>query len=109
MSRKPQESGDRPPAIVKVGGGLSACLRGHIAETILADKYEDARGLAQTYLDIFGRRGDARSRNPTDGRCKIAVHLVRLRAQLRTIVSGSFVVCSLMRRKRWPSDETSYW
>ncbi len=35
--------------------GLSACLRGHIAETILADKYEDARRLAHTYSDILGR------------------------------------------------------
>ncbi len=35
--------------------GLSACLRGHIAETILADKYEDARRLAHTYSDLFGR------------------------------------------------------
>jgi DNA polymerase III subunit alpha len=34
---------------------LSACLRGHIAETILADKYEEARRLAHTYADIFGR------------------------------------------------------
>src|ERR1700720_2991587 len=34
---------------------LSACLRGHIAETILADKYEDARRLAHTYSDILGR------------------------------------------------------
>jgi DNA polymerase-3 subunit alpha len=35
--------------------GLSACLRGHIAETILSDKYEDARRLAYTYSDILGR------------------------------------------------------
>ncbi len=35
--------------------GMSACLRGHIAETILAGKYEDARRLAYTYSDIFGR------------------------------------------------------
>jgi DNA polymerase-3 subunit alpha len=35
--------------------GLSACLRGHIAETILSDKYEDARRLALTYSDILGR------------------------------------------------------
>ncbi|SPF43630.1 DNA polymerase III subunit alpha [Candidatus Sulfopaludibacter sp. SbA4] len=34
---------------------MSACLRGHIAETILSDKYEDARRLAHTYSDIFGR------------------------------------------------------
>jgi len=34
---------------------MSACLRGHIAETVLADKYEDARRLAHTYADIFGR------------------------------------------------------
>jgi len=36
--------------------GLSACLRGHIAETILSDKHEDARRLAHTYADIFGHK-----------------------------------------------------
>ncbi|HEY1341170.1 MAG TPA: DNA polymerase III subunit alpha, partial [Bryobacteraceae bacterium] len=35
--------------------GMSACLRGHIAETILADKYEEARRLAHQYSDILGR------------------------------------------------------
>jgi DNA polymerase-3 subunit alpha len=35
--------------------GMSACLRGHIAETILSDKYEDAKRLAYTYSDLFGR------------------------------------------------------
>jgi DNA polymerase III subunit alpha len=34
---------------------LSACLRGDLNETILNDKYEDARRLAYTYRDIFGR------------------------------------------------------
>jgi DNA polymerase-3 subunit alpha len=34
---------------------MSACLRGHIAETILADRYDDARRLAITYADIFGK------------------------------------------------------
>jgi len=34
---------------------LSACLRGHLAETILSDKYDDAKRLAHTYADIFGR------------------------------------------------------
>jgi len=34
---------------------LSACLRGQLAETILADKYEEARRLAYTYSDIFGK------------------------------------------------------
>jgi DNA polymerase-3 subunit alpha len=34
---------------------LSACLRGHLAETILADKYDDAKRLAHRYSDIFGR------------------------------------------------------
>ncbi len=34
---------------------MSACLRGDINETILADRYEDARRLAYTYQDIFGR------------------------------------------------------
>ena len=35
---------------------MSACLRGHIAETILSDKYEDAKRLALTYSDIFGQQ-----------------------------------------------------
>src|SRR5579872_5126664 len=35
---------------------LSACLRGHIAETVLADKYDDARRLAHQYADVFGQK-----------------------------------------------------
>src|ERR1039457_6092507 len=35
--------------------GMSACLRGHIPETLLSDKHEDARRLAHTYADIFGQ------------------------------------------------------
>ncbi len=35
--------------------GMSACLRGHIAETLLADKYDEARRLAHTYSDILGK------------------------------------------------------
>jgi DNA polymerase III subunit alpha len=35
--------------------GMSACLRGHIPETILNDKYEDARRLSHSYADIFGK------------------------------------------------------
>src|SRR6266550_5135192 len=34
--------------------GMSACLRGHIPETILSDKYDDARRMAHQYGDIFG-------------------------------------------------------
>jgi DNA polymerase-3 subunit alpha len=34
---------------------LSACLRGDLNETILADKYEDARRLAHSYREIFGK------------------------------------------------------
>jgi DNA polymerase-3 subunit alpha len=34
---------------------LSACLRGDINETLLADRYEEARRLAYTYTDLFGR------------------------------------------------------
>ncbi|MBZ5591510.1 MAG: DNA polymerase III subunit alpha [Acidobacteriia bacterium] len=34
---------------------MSACLRGDVNETILADRYDDARRLAYTYQDIFGR------------------------------------------------------
>ncbi len=34
---------------------MSACLRGDINETLLAGKYDDARRLAHTYSDIFGR------------------------------------------------------
>jgi len=35
--------------------GMSACLRGHIPETLLSDKHDDARRLANTYGDIFGK------------------------------------------------------
>jgi DNA polymerase-3 subunit alpha len=35
--------------------GMSACLRGHIAENILQDKYDDAKRLAHTYSDLFGK------------------------------------------------------
>ena len=34
---------------------MSACLRGHIPETILSDKAQDARRLAHQYGDIFGK------------------------------------------------------
>jgi DNA polymerase-3 subunit alpha len=34
---------------------MSACLRGHIPETLLADKYDDARRVAHTYADVFGK------------------------------------------------------
>ncbi len=34
--------------------GMSACLRGHIPETLLSDKHDDARRLAHQYGDIFG-------------------------------------------------------
>ena len=34
---------------------LSACLRGDINETLLANRYEDAKRLAYTYTDIFGK------------------------------------------------------
>jgi DNA polymerase-3 subunit alpha len=34
---------------------MSACLRGDINETLLADRYDEARRLAYTYQDIFGR------------------------------------------------------
>jgi DNA polymerase-3 subunit alpha len=33
---------------------LSACLRGDINETLLQDRYEDARRLAYEYTDLFG-------------------------------------------------------
>jgi DNA polymerase-3 subunit alpha len=35
--------------------GMSACLKGDVNETLLADRYDDARRLAYTYTDIFGR------------------------------------------------------
>src|SRR5436305_12071827 len=35
---------------------MSACLRGHIPETVLNNKYEDALRLTHTYADIFGKR-----------------------------------------------------
>ncbi len=34
---------------------LSACLRGDINETLMADKYEDAKRLAYEYQDMFGK------------------------------------------------------
>ena len=34
---------------------LSACLRGDLNEAVLADKYEDARRLAHTYREMFGK------------------------------------------------------
>jgi DNA polymerase-3 subunit alpha len=34
---------------------LSACLRGDINETLMADRYEEARRLAYEYSDIFGK------------------------------------------------------
>ncbi len=34
---------------------LSACLRGDVNETLLANRYEDARRLAYEYDDLFGR------------------------------------------------------
>jgi DNA polymerase-3 subunit alpha len=35
--------------------GMSACLRGDINETLMADRYEDARRLANEYSDLFGK------------------------------------------------------
>ncbi len=34
---------------------LSACLRGDINETLLANRYEEAKRLAYTYADMFGK------------------------------------------------------
>ncbi len=34
---------------------LSACLRGDVNETLLADRYDDARRLACEYTDLFGK------------------------------------------------------
>ena len=34
---------------------LSACLRGDINETLIASRYEDAKRLAYTYADMFGK------------------------------------------------------
>jgi len=35
--------------------GLSACLKGEVAENLMEDKYNAAREAASTYQDIFGR------------------------------------------------------
>jgi DNA polymerase-3 subunit alpha len=35
--------------------GMSACLRGHIPETILNERYDDARRMAHQYGDILGK------------------------------------------------------
>jgi DNA polymerase III subunit alpha len=34
---------------------LSACLRGDINETLMADKYDEGRRLANEYVDLFGK------------------------------------------------------
>jgi len=34
---------------------MSACLRGDVNETILADRYDDAKRIANEYADMFGR------------------------------------------------------
>ena len=34
---------------------LSACLRGDVNETLLADRYEEARRISHEYVDLFGR------------------------------------------------------
>jgi DNA polymerase-3 subunit alpha len=34
---------------------MSACLRGDINETLMADKFDDARRLSHEYVDIFGK------------------------------------------------------
>lgn len=34
---------------------MSACLRGDVNETILADRYEDAKRLTNEYVDLFGK------------------------------------------------------
>jgi len=35
---------------------LSACLRGDINETLMADRYDDAKRLAYEYSDLFGKK-----------------------------------------------------
>ncbi len=35
---------------------LSACLRGDVNETLLADRYEEAKRLAYEYTDLFGKK-----------------------------------------------------
>ena len=35
---------------------MSACLRGDINETLMANRYDDAKRLAYTYADIFGKQ-----------------------------------------------------
>ena len=35
---------------------LSACLRGDINETLLADRYDEAKRLAYEYSDLFGKK-----------------------------------------------------
>jgi DNA polymerase III subunit alpha len=35
---------------------LSACLRGDINETLMQDRYEDARRIAHEYTDLFGKK-----------------------------------------------------
>ena len=52
---KPRIDKDLLAAALQRPHRLSACLRGDLNETILADKYDDARRLAYTYREIFGK------------------------------------------------------
>jgi DNA polymerase III subunit alpha len=52
---KPRIDKDLLAAHAKGLIAMSACLRGDINETLLADKYDDARRRAYTYQDIFGK------------------------------------------------------
>src|SRR3954452_24194700 len=52
---KPRIDKDLLPARSKAPICLSACLRGDLNETILANRYEDARRLAYSYREMFGK------------------------------------------------------
>src|ERR1700688_2067886 len=57
---------------------LSACLRGDINETLMADRYEDARRIAYEYTDLFGKNNfflELQDHGPEpDGRVMPLVH-----------------------------------
>ena len=68
---------------------MSACLRGDINETILADRYEDARRLANEYVDLFGQRqffsrnAGSRARPGQAGHAAVRPHVRRNRHSAR--------------------------
>src|SRR5215468_3492763 len=65
--------------------GMSACLRGHIPETILSERYDEARRLAYQYGDVFGKKNfflEVQDHHLQQDR-KLTPQLVRLSSETR--------------------------